>query len=306
MAATENTAGGADGLRENATLEPDFPFRVQLSRFRFTAGGVINWHWHDGIELCRVRKGRVRCYAGGERVALEEGQCLFVNAGVLRMFEPEPGSEGAEKETILFSPALVAEPGSSLWDKYVEPLAGRRPLSLFVLRGDGPWQAEALALFDAIYTQDRTAFGWELTCRSMLCQLWLLLAASLGREPRPALPESALVNEQRAKKMLAFIHRAYSEELTIDAIASSASVSRSECFRCFRRAINKKPIEYLTEYRIERAIDLLLHSDQNITDICYHCGFSSPSYFGKVFRNMTGLPPRSYRRQMEKGGDTAE
>ena len=306
MAVTQHTASPTEGLRENMPPEPDFPLRVYLRRLQRTAGGGVNWHWHDEIELCRVRKGRVCCYAGGERVLLGEGQCLFVNAGVLHMFEPGPGSESAEKETILFSPALIAEPGSALWKRYVEPLAGRRPLSLCPVNGDEPWQVDAQALIDEIYRQDRTAFGWELVCRSLLCRLWLLLAASLGSGAQTALTESALVNEQRAKKMLAFIQESYREDLTIEAIAASASVSRSECFRCFRRAINKKPIEYLTEYRIERAIDLLMHTDLTITDICYRCGFSSPSYFGKVFRNMTGLPPRSYRRQTGKDAESTE
>ena len=307
MAATQQSANAADGLRDNSPAEADFPFRTYLCRFPFAAGRGVNWHWHNEIELCRVRKGRLRCHTGGAHLVIEEGQCVFVNACVLHMFEPEPGCEGAQKETVLFSPALITEPGSALWARYVEPLAGSRALPLFALRGDEPWQAEAQALFDEIYRQDRTAFGWELTCRGLVSRLWLLLVESLADKARAVPPDSVLVNEQRAKKMLAFIQKVYLEDLTIDAIAGAASVSRSECFRCFRRVINKKPIEYLTEYRIERAVDLLLHTDLNITDICYQCGFSSPSYFGKVFRNMTGLPPRTYRRQWEETAEsTAE
>ncbi len=306
MAATQHTADAADGLRERKPPAPEFPFKACLRRFLFAAGGVINWHWHDEIELCRVKNGRVRCSAGGAQIPLEEGQVLFLNAGVLHLFEPEPGCEDAEKETILFHPSLIAEPGSALYARYVAPLAGSRAIAAFSFDGQVAWQAEAQALFDEIYHMDRSAFGWELTCRSLIDRLWLLLVQGMKPEARPTPLESALVNEQRAKKMLSFIQQAYSQDLTIDAIAAAASVSRSECFRCFRRAINKKPIEYLTEYRIERAIDLLTNTDLTITDICYQCGFSSPSYFGKVFRNMTGYPPRSYRHRAEKKDDSTE
>lgn len=306
MAATHHTANAADGQREKPPPESDFPIKTRLCRLPHP-GSAASWHWHDEIEICRVRKGRVRCHTAGASVVMEEEQCFFVNAGALHMFESEPGGDGAEKETILFSPALVAEPGSALWARYVEPLTGGRALPVFALRGDEPWQAEAQALFDEIYHQDRTAFGWELICRGLVCRLWLLLAGAIDGRTGAALPDSALVNEQRAKKMLAFIHEAYRRDLTIDAIAAAASVSRSECFRCFRRVINKKPIEYLTEYRIERAVDLLLRTDLTITDICCQCGFSSPSYFGKVFRNMTGLPPRVFRRQRGmKAGSTPD
>lgn len=301
MTATQHTADGPDGLHKGMPPDPEFPFRSYLCRFLFAAGGVINWHWHDEIELCRVKKGRVRCHVGGASVLLEPGQYLFVNSGALHMYEPERDCRDAEKETILFHPSLIADPTSQLFARYVSPLAGSRAFPFFVLDGETAWQASARGLFDEIYHLDRQAFGWELICRDLVCRLWLLMTESLKPGEQPALlQDSAIVNEQRAKKMLSFIFEHYHEDLTIDSIAAAASISRSECFRCFRRSINKKPIEYLTEYRIERAIDLLINSDLSITDVCYRCGFSSPSYFGKVFRNLTGMPPRNYRHETDR------
>ena len=301
MTATQHTPDSPDGLQNGIPPAPDVPFRSYSCRFSLAAGGLVNWHWHDEIELCRVKKGRVHCHTSGSRVLLEPNQYLFVNSGVLHMYEPEKGSEDAETETILFHPALIVDPASPLFARYVSPLADCRAIPFFPLGGDGAWLASARSLFDEIYHLDRQRFGWELICRDLVCRLWLLMAESLSPGAQTtASAESALVNDQRAKKMLSFIHQRYHEDLTIDTIAAAASVSRSECFRCFRRSINKKPIEYLTEYRIEQAIGLLRGSDLTITDICYRCGFSSPSYFGKVFRSVTGMPPRSYRHEMER------
>ena len=50
---------------------------------------------------------------------------------------------------------------------------------------------------------------------------------------------------------------------------------------------------------MEQATRLLIESDLSVTDICYRCGFGSPSYFGKVFRTITGASPRSYRHEPE-------
>ena len=301
MAAMQHTNATLDAPRKDGMPGRAFPYEASLHRFLFAAGGVENWHWHDEIELCRVRKGRIDFHAGGKRVPLEAGQYLFVNSGVLHMYEPEAGCEDAEKETILFHPSLILDPASELFARYVAPLAGCRALPFISLNGEARWQAQARALFDEAYRLDRQAFGWELVGRDLISRLWLLIAEEMsGVIQNSPSSESAAINEQRAKKMLSFIHQRYHEDLTIDAIAASASISRSECFRCFRRSINKKPIEYLTEYRIERAIELLLNSDLTITEVCYRCGFSSPSYFGKVFRSIAGMPPRSYRHEMEK------
>ena len=291
--AIEASAGAdGDGRRK-------FPFEKRLCRFGFPAGCSESWHWRDEIELCRVRKGKIRCAAGGKSLLLCEGQHLFVNAGALRMYAAEPGSGTAEMETVLFRPDFIADEASAMYKTCVRPLLDCRALSAFSFDEPLPWQAEARALFDRLCALDEdSCFGYELLCRNLLSGIWLLFADHMrGVYQGANAPESQLVNEQRAKRMLSFIREHYGEDITIDAIAASASISRSECFRCFRRAIGKKPVEYLTEYRVERAAGLLSGSDLPVTEICYRCGFASPSYFGKVFRSATGLSPRAFRNE---------
>ena len=276
------------------------PFETHLRSFRPLLGGQIGWHWHEEIELSRVRKGRILCRAGSEEILLEEGQYLFVNSNALHTFCALPGYEDSEKETFLFRPGLISlpEPEGELYARYVAPIAECRALPLFRFDGPEPWQAEACALFDQLFLAEQdTRFGRELLNRAALIKMWLLFAEhKRGACENARLAESRLVNEDRLKTMLIFIQQHYQENLTIDTIAASASISRSECFRCFKRAINKKPIEFLTEFRIERAANLLLYSEMSIAEICYRCGFSSPSYFGKVFRSIAGSTPRAYRQ----------
>ncbi len=65
--------------------------------------------------------------------------------------------------------------------------------------------------------------------------------------------------------------------------------------RSFRKNLNQSPIEYLISYRLNEAKKLLRSSELPITEICYECGFSDSSYFGKAFRKAYGLSPREYR-----------
>ena len=46
---------------------------------------------------------------------------------------------------------------------------------------------------------------------------------------------------------------------------------------------------------------MLLNSELSITEICYQCGFSDSSYFGKVFRKAYGMAPREYRAHSSFG-----
>jgi AraC-like DNA-binding protein len=59
----------------------------------------------------------------------------------------------------------------------------------------------------------------------------------------------------------------------------------------------KTPVEYLNEYRIERATQKLLSSDQSVTDIAYSCGFNDLSYFIKTYKSHKGISPGGVRRE---------
>ena len=64
----------------------------------------------------------------------------------------------------------------------------------------------------------------------------------------------------------------------------------------FIRYLNLSPLEYLTQVRIDRAIELLRNTELSVKEVCFACGFQSPQYFSKVFRRQTGRPPKSIAR----------
>ena len=138
--------------------------------------------------------------------------------------------------------------------------------------------------------------GYELKCRNIVGELWYQLAVNLrnSADEAPQTAEKGL-SEKRLKKMLSYIHENYMSDLSVDDIAASANISKSECFRCFRNIISKKPIGCLNDYRLKKAAELLAQTDMQITQICLACGFSHISYFGKVFRQQYGLSPKQFR-----------
>lgn len=290
-----------DDLRETKVHgAPSFPFETHVCRFALSSNGIISWHWHPEIEIIKITRGQIICSAGTERLPLSVGDCVLINSNVLHMYVPQPGSDDPEHKTIMFHPSLLADSASDIYSNYVDPIVSCRALPFIYLSGGAEWQKQACDLLEEIRHLDpESCFGYELRCRILLSSMWLLIADHMrGVYLGSDVTESQLINEQRAKRMLAFIHRHFNEDLTVDSIAASASISRSECFRCFKRALNKKPIEYLTEYRVEQATRLLIESDLSVTDICYRCGFGSPSYFGKVFRSVMGFSPRDYRHAL--------
>ena len=79
-------------------------------------------------------------------------------------------------------------------------------------------------------------------------------------------------------------------------IAASAGVSTRESARCFSRCIGVSPSEHLTQTRVRMAARELRETSSSIMEISEKCGFSSPGYFSKVFREITGQTPREYQK----------
>ena len=97
-------------------------------------------------------------------------------------------------------------------------------------------------------------------------------------------------------RMIEFIQTHIDAPLTVEDISAAANISRSECFRCFSLFGQTTPMEYTNRYRLQCAAQKLAHSNERISDICFSCGFSSISYFGKSFHKAYGVTPSAYRK----------
>lgn len=78
-------------------------------------------------------------------------------------------------------------------------------------------------------------------------------------------------------------------------IAEELGISTRQLERLFGRFLNSTPKHYFMEMRLNRAQNLLLQTEQSITEIAMACGFRSTSHFSKVFRGHFGKSPISNR-----------
>lgn len=103
-------------------------------------------------------------------------------------------------------------------------------------------------------------------------------------------PISDWLNEARAviKQDLAGIQ-------SVNQLAEALSLERSSLYRKIQREANVSPQTFLRDVKLEVARDQLLQSDDKITAIAYHCGFSSLSYFSRAFKDRYGLTPNQYK-----------
>ncbi|MBQ9898089.1 MAG: helix-turn-helix transcriptional regulator [Ruminococcus sp.] len=287
--------------RENAVHgTPQFPMKLYTNNFQWYTNHVIDWHWHPELEFAVVLEGSVDVSVNDSVFTVSEGEGFFINSNTMHMERPAEDSPEPLMATVCFMPEFIGDCGGDLiYRRYVAPVVSDPFLRGMKLIPQIGWQSDILAKLREMYAvHGADEWGTELLLRNSVAQMWYVLAVNLRVEPQDTqLRAAAGLSEQRLKTMLSFIQENYSRELTVDEIAASANISRSECFRCFRSMISKKPVAYLNEYRLKAAAELLLGTDMQITEICFACGFGHSSYFGKMFRQYYGVTPKQFRIQ---------
>ena len=83
-------------------------------------------------------------------------------------------------------------------------------------------------------------------------------------------------------------------EFSMDDIADSLNMSRSNYFRKIKGVLDLSPNEYLRLERLKKAAQLLKQGEGRVTEICYMGGFNSPSYFAKCFQKQFGVLPKDF------------
>lgn len=102
---------------------------------------------------------------------------------------------------------------------------------------------------------------------------------------------------QRAvRQTMAYIHEHYAESFSRTELAARVGFSDRYLTQCFRRETGLTPIKYLNRYRIRQARALLEGGELNITETALAVGFSTSSYFARVFYDEVGLTPSAYQQ----------
>lgn len=283
-----NALSVSEKLRESLQDSgDDFPFAALESNLAGYANNATSWHWHDFVEFAWVTEGMLESSTPLRTLRLGPGDGYFINANVLhtqRMVGP-----AATIRVIQFVPGLLAASGG-IYRKYIHPVATCPGLEMLPLEAVGA-QDELRGAFALAEGEPE---GYELGILERLDRAWMKLYAAAKPAFTAVAPPDG--HADRVKAMLACIHARYGEPLTVADIAAAANVSQREAFRRFRQVLGTTPTLYLLHHRVNNAARMLAETRLSVTEISMACGFSSPSYLWKAFRDINGVSPRAFRR----------
>lgn len=276
---------------------PGFPYICFYDDMDMFPDKTVAWHWHTSCEINYIEKGTFEYRTPDQGMILKPGDAVFINTGVLHYCRAIGGEKATQYSLLFHSDFLSGAYGSIFEEKYFAPVMRCPALQSWMVHPDNRIRQKMInALMDSIELTEREPDGYEFSVRNSLSDFWYGLYADT-KELRSSAPVRNKVDLERVRQMVDFIHEYYAEPLTVDDIAAVAGIGARECSRCFRKNIGVSPIEHLTNTRIRKATEMLLCSSMSVLEISEACGFSSSSYFSKVFREQTGLTPREYQKK---------
>ena len=104
----------------------------------------------------------------------------------------------------------------------------------------------------------------------------------------------------KINKVFEFVMQHYKSEIRVKDIAEMVNMSETGFSRYFRHRTRKRFSDFVSEIRIGHACKFLIEDKMNITEICYESGFNNVSNFNRQFKELMGVNPSSYKRDILK------
>lgn len=246
----------------------------------------------DGVIIVLPRTNRIEGMVNFHKRVLDERQMLICRPGDIVQVD---ASEERPRTMIIsprflqeiqidvkaFVPAFVrlnSNPVFTLTEAQKEELVFYHDLLERNMDNDGPYRIEILQRLLAVYLF-KIGEILKLQCIDEASAV----KAALGRE------------EQIFNDFITLLAKHHFTERRVEYYADALFLSPKYFSSAVKKASGRTAGEWIDVYVVQEAKSLLKYSDLSIQEIAYHLNFATPSFFGKYFKQHTGMSPGEYR-----------
>lgn len=230
-----------------------------------------------------ILKGKGRFTAGNESYSLRAGQGFLIVPEVQTYYEADRN-----------------EPWTYLWigfagekaEEYLRDLGLSQERPIFQCECQEELERIILTMLEKkTYTVSNEYF-----LEGLLYQFFSVLAQHMEINADKQVENNNLY----IRKAVEYIQNHYSYPLQIKEIADYVGINRSYLYTLFMEQFCLSPKEYLTNFRITRAAQLLEITDLSIESVALSCGYQNTLVFTKTFKNRMGITPSVYKKEKMK------
>lgn len=256
---------------------------------------VHSYHVHEECEVVYIKEGRGRLVVGDFSGRFEPGGLYLLGPNLPHAFFSDAAREGGARRVCSlyaqFTPTCFGEGFFDLPEMQSAGKLLRRAARGIEFSGLDSKKAEILLA--------KLLMSAPMERMARFIELFHLITS--GGEQRLLTSEQYVRTEvhresERLNRAISYIHRSFSGEVMLAAVAAEANLSEAAFSRFFKKSMDQSFIDYLIDLRLSEACRLLLETDMTITEIAYAVGFKNLSNFNRQFLKRKGQTPRSFRK----------
>lgn len=247
-------------------------------------------HSHMAVEIVEVKSGILNCFVNDDVIEVHPKQIIFINSNTGHKLY----SENAEVFYYQVDISLLQE---GIKDDKLSKLysfISRTRVKPYLILNDNNEITNLLNKINTKYCNDTQENRWYI--KGYLYELIAFMYSQSFIIP-------LTISEEQFKKIeqvVAFIDANFKLPITLEEIGSLVKYNKYTICHTFKEVTGSTIFEYINFSRVHYAVEKLKETENSILEIATDCGFSSATYFNRVFKSFFGCSPSIYRKLLLK------
>ncbi len=272
---------------EDWMTTPEHPFNSKITEY-----GDEVVHSHQFYEIFYILEGSIPHTLNGEIQMLHAGDMVFLNQTDIHYFDRDDNNTCKHRDIIIYTDffeSICNFMGDGFREAYLNN-AFPKVLSLSLEQ----MEDYENRITNAILTSSMNSEFRMASTRALCVSLLNHLVEERIRHNDAYYP-------MWFRELLGRFHMNDFLKVGLDDILAPFHFNKSYLCRRFRQYTGYTMTEYLNQIRLQQAAFQLQYTDNTILSVCNNVGFSSVSYFNKLFKQTYGVTPKSFRKNRNKG-----
>lgn len=258
-------------------------------------------HIHDNIEIYLILTGSCHMVVGLEKIICNAGDFILILPNIPHSFDI-PAGASCSFAHIHFYPEMFSL-------LHVEPTPGFSLdlLSSLKLHQQNFYFFSADAflyyMMEHIIELAKQPSPYTIACSNLAVTELMVHLLGLYQKQQHLFSSLEAVQNQYVMHTLKYIHENYSTKFLVGNIAAQLNISTRYLRKLFVHYMHINIQSYIKIFRMNQAVDLMVHTNLNLTEIAAAVGINDSQYFSKLFRSTIGSVPSEYRKILKNVGE---
>ena len=238
----------------------------------------IRPHWHDRMEILRIKKGEMVLDIATETLRVKQGEVVILPPKTVH--KGFSANDKLEYDVLMFDVRAFYNE-TDICKKYLPAIFDGRAKFMNITSDN-----------EVVASVDRLCNLVDADSLSANAEIYNLIDCLIKN---CLLDFRSSIESTIAFEMINFLEENYKLEIDSDIIGRHFGYTTSHLCRKFKASTGLSPMTYLKIYRLEKAREMLKNGEGNISKVSGECGFSDANYFARSFKAHFGVCPTFYK-----------